>query len=52
MARLLYDQEEQRFVDRIRCNTYREICDEMVARTEDSFMSRQYICVKFHRSED
>jgi hypothetical protein len=34
MANLLYDSEEQRFVDTIRCITYCEICEEMIARME------------------
>jgi hypothetical protein len=33
MANLLYDSEEQRFVDSIRCITYREIRDEMIAKS-------------------
>lgn len=48
----LHDSEEQRFVDRIRCITYREIRDEMIARAGDSFISRQWISEKLHRSED
>jgi transposase len=52
MATVLHDTEEQRFVDRIRCITYREIHDEMIARTGDSFISRQWISEKLHRSED
>ncbi|CAF3703691.1 unnamed protein product [Rotaria sp. Silwood1] len=52
MANVLYDNEEQRIIDRIRCITYREIRDEMIARTGDSFISRQWISEKLHRSED
>lgn len=48
----LPDTEEQRFVDRIRCITYREIRDEMIARTGDTFISREWISEKLHRSED
>ena len=51
MATVLHDTEEQRFVDRIRCLTYREIRDEMIARTGDSFISRQWISEKLRRSE-
>ncbi len=43
MTTLLYDTEEQRFVDRIRCITYREIRGEMIAATGDSFITRQWI---------
>ena len=52
MATVLHDTEEQRFVDRIRCLTYREIRDEMIPRTRDSFINRQWISEKLHRSED
>ena len=52
MANLLNDSEEQRFIDRIRCVTYREICDEMIARTGDSIITRQWISEKLRRSED
>jgi hypothetical protein len=52
MANLLHDSEEQRFVDRIRCITYREIRDEMIATTGDSFITRQWISEKLRRSED
>ncbi len=52
MTTVLHDTEEQRFVNRIRCITYREIRDEMIARTEDSFISRQWIFEKLHRSEN
>ena len=45
------DSEKQRFLDRIRCITYREIRDEMIARTEDSFITRQWISEKLGRSE-
>jgi len=51
MATLLYDTEEQRFVDRIRCITYREIRDEMIAITGDSFITRQWISEKLHRRD-
>ena len=49
MATALHDTEEQRFVDRIRCPTYREIRDEMIARIGDSFINRQWISEKLHR---
>ena len=52
MVTVLHDTEEQRFVDRIRCLTYREIRDEMIARTRDLFINRQWISEKPHRSED
>jgi hypothetical protein len=52
MATVLHAIEEQQFVDRIRYITYREIRDEMIARTGDSFISRQWISEKLHRSED
>ncbi|CAF3836053.1 unnamed protein product [Rotaria sordida] len=52
MASLLHDSEEQRFVDRIRCTTYREIRDKMIATTESSFITRQWISKKLCRSED
>jgi hypothetical protein len=32
--------------------TYREICDEMIARTGDSFITHQWISEKLRRSED
>ena len=32
MATVLHDTEEQQFVDRIRCLTYREIRDEMMTQ--------------------
>ncbi len=51
MAGLLYDSEEQRFVDRIRCITYREIRDEMITSTGGSFITRQWISEKLRRSE-
>ena len=51
MAGDLNDSEEQRFLDRIRCITYREIRDEMIARTEDSFITRQWISEKLGRTE-
>lgn len=46
MATVLHDTEEQRFADRIRCITYREIRDEMMTRTADLFISRQWIFEK------
>ena len=52
MANLLHDSEDQRFVDRIRCITYREIRDQMIATTGDSFITRQWISEKLRRSED
>ncbi|CAF3271952.1 unnamed protein product [Rotaria sp. Silwood2] len=52
MASLLHDSEEQRFVDRIRCITYREIRDEMIATIGNSFITRQWISEKLRRSED
>ncbi|CAF4776505.1 unnamed protein product, partial [Rotaria sp. Silwood2] len=52
MANLLYDSEEQQFVDRIRCVTYREIRDEMISRTGDSIITRHWISEKLRRSED
>ncbi|CAF3440627.1 unnamed protein product, partial [Rotaria sp. Silwood2] len=51
MAGVLNDSEEQRFLDRIRCITYREIRDEMIARTGDSFITRRWISEKPRRSE-
>ena len=52
MANLLHDSEEQRFVDRIRCVIYREIRDELIARTGDSIITRPWISEKLRRSED
>ncbi|CAF0900670.1 unnamed protein product [Rotaria sordida] len=52
MASLLHDSEEQRFVDRIRCTTYCEISDEMIAATGSSFITRQWISKKLRRSGD
>ena len=52
MANLLHDSEEQRFVDRICCVTYREIRDEMIARTGESIITRQWISKKLRHSED
>jgi hypothetical protein len=52
MASLLHDSEEQRFVDRVRCITYREIRDEMIELTGNSFITRQWISKKLRRSED
>ena len=51
MAGVLNDSEEQRFLDRIRCITYREIRDEMIARTGDSCITRRWISEKLRRSE-
>jgi transposase len=51
MAGVLNDSEEQRFLDRIHCITYREIRDEMIARTGDSFITRRWISEKLRRSE-
>lgn len=52
MANLLHDSEEQRIVDRIRCITYREIRDEMIATTGESFITRSWISERLRRSED
>ena len=52
MAAVLHGTEEQRFMDRIRCVTCREICDETIERIRDSFISRQWIYGKLHRGED
>ena len=52
MANLLHDSEEQRIVDRIRCVTYREIRNEMIATTGDSFITRPWISERLRRSED
>jgi hypothetical protein len=35
------DSEEQRYANRIRCITYREIQDEIIAKIRDSFTTRQ-----------
>lgn len=51
MAAVLNGSEEQRFLERIRCITYREIGDEMIARTEDSFITGEWISEKLHRDE-
>ncbi|CAF3606508.1 unnamed protein product [Rotaria sp. Silwood1] len=51
MAGVLNDSEEQRFWVRIRCITYREIRDEMIAITGDSFITRRWISEKLRRSE-
>lgn len=52
MAGVLHDSEEQRIVDRIRCITYREIRDEIIARTGGSFITREWISERLRRSED
>lgn len=52
MANLLHDSEEQRFVDRIHCITYREICDEMISATGSTFITRSWISEKLRCSED
>ncbi len=52
MAGVLHDSEEQRIVDRIRCLTYREIRDEIIARTGGSFITREWISERLRRSED
>lgn len=46
MATVLYDTEEQCFVDRVSCIAYREISNKMIARIEDSFISRECIFEK------
>ena len=51
MIGFLNDSEEQRLFDRIRGMTYCEIRDEMIARTGDSFITRQWISEKLHRDE-
>ena len=51
MAGVLNGTEEQRFLDRIRCFTYREIRDEMIVRIGGSFITRQWISEKLHRDE-
>ena len=43
MASLLYELEEQQFVDRIRCIRYREIRDEMIVTTGYTFITQQWI---------
>ena len=43
MAGVLNDSGEQSFSDTIRCTTYREMCDEMIARMEQSVVIRQWI---------
>ncbi|CAF2909811.1 unnamed protein product [Rotaria sp. Silwood2] len=52
MANLLYDSEEERFIDKIRCVTYREIRDEMIARTGESIITRHWISEKLRRSDN
>ncbi|CAF4138404.1 unnamed protein product, partial [Rotaria sp. Silwood2] len=52
MANLLYDSEDERFVDRIRCVTYREIRDEMIERTGDSIITRHWISEKLRRRDN
>jgi transposase len=51
MAGVLNDSEEQRFLYRIRCITYREMRDEMIARTGNSFITRKWISEKLRRDE-
>ena len=51
MAGVLNDSEEHRFLDRIRCITYRELRAELIGRTGDSFIIRQWIVGKLHRDE-
>ena len=51
MASVLNDSEEQRILDRIRCMIYRDIQNEMIERTGDSFITRQWISKKSHREE-
>ena len=40
------------FLYRIRCMIYREIRNEMIARTRDSFITRQSISEKLYREYD
>ena len=51
MTNVLTDSEEQRFLNRIPCVTYREICDEMIVGTRGSFITRQWIYEKLRRNE-
>ena len=51
MTGILNDSEEQQFSDRIRCITYRESRDEMIARTGDPIVTCQWISEKLHRDE-
>ena len=51
MIGVLNDSEEQRFLDRIHCITYYEMWDEMIVRTGDLFIIRQWISEKLHRDE-
>ena len=46
MADVLNDSEEQPLLDKIRRMTYREMRDEIIARTGDSFITRQWISEK------
>ena len=46
MAGLIGDTEEQRVIDRIRANAYREAMEEGAA-----FINRKWISHKLHRSE-
>ena len=39
------------FLNRIRCITYRGIRNEMIARTEDLFITLQWTFEKLHRGE-
>ena len=51
MAGVLNDSEEQRLLDRTRRMTYREIRDEIISRTGNSFVGGQWISEKVHRGE-
>ena len=46
MAGLIGDNEEQRVIDRIRANAYREAMEEGA-----TFINRKWIAQKLHRSE-
>ena len=51
MVSFLNDSKEWQFLDRIRCITYREIQNEMIARMGDPFITRQWISKKLHHDE-
>ena len=51
MIGFLNDSEERRLSDRIRGMSYCETRDEMIARTGDLFITRQWISEKLHRDE-
>ncbi|CAM6006530.1 unnamed protein product, partial [Sphagnum balticum] len=46
MAGVIGDNEEQRVIDRIRANAYREVMEEGA-----TFINRKWIAQKLHRSE-